>query len=51
MTEQAMTVLTHLANEGGEGKHENLNALGAGLGAFIALLILLIITLSFNKDR
>lgn len=53
MTEQAMTVLTRLANEGGEhgGSHENLNPLAAGIGAFVALVVLLLITMSFNKDR
>jgi hypothetical protein len=50
MTQQAMTVFTRLAEDGG-GKHENLSPLGAGLGALITLLILLLITLSFNKDR
>lgn len=53
MTEHAVTVLTRLASEGGEhgGNHENLNPLGAGIGAFVALVVLLIITVSFNKDR
>ncbi|WTX00744.1 hypothetical protein OG216_15745 [Streptomycetaceae bacterium NBC_01309] len=53
MTEQAMTVLTRLASEGGEhgGNHENLSPIGAGVGAFIALIVLLLITMSFNKDR
>jgi hypothetical protein len=50
MSEHATTVLTTLANEGG-GKHENLNALGAGIGAFVALLVLLFIVTRFNKDR
>ncbi|WP_406286784.1 hypothetical protein [Embleya sp. NBC_00896] len=49
MSEHATTVLTTLANEG--GKHENLNGLGAGIGALAALLVLLFIVTRFNKDR
>ncbi|GCD96503.1 MULTISPECIES: hypothetical protein [Embleya] len=49
MTQHATTVLTTLANE--SGKHENLNALGAGIGALATLLILLFVVTRFNKDR
>ena len=43
------TFLTALAQEGA-GRDE-INAVVAGVGAFILLTILLIITLQFNRDR
>ncbi|MGW1994061.1 hypothetical protein [Embleya sp. NPDC001921] len=49
MTSHATTVLTTLANEG--GKHENLNPVGAGIGALAVLLILLFVVTRYNKDR
>ena len=48
----AHDALTTLAAEGGHGgEHESLNPLVTGLGAFLALLLLLWITTRFNRDR
>jgi hypothetical protein len=46
----AMPLLTALAQNEGEHK-EFANPILTGVGAFVALTILLIITLQFNKDR
>ncbi|MET7303512.1 MULTISPECIES: hypothetical protein [Embleya] len=49
MTQHATTVLTTLAGE--SGKHDNLNPLGAGIGALAVLLVLLFVVTRYNKDR
>ncbi|MFE5211639.1 hypothetical protein [Streptomyces sp. NPDC056600] len=50
--QQSAAQLVTLASEGGEGGHHmNLNPLLPGLGAFVILLLLLFITVSFNRDR
>lgn len=45
--------LATLASGGGEGggNHETLNPYFVGAGAFVALMLLLWITISFNRDR
>ncbi|MER7051209.1 MULTISPECIES: hypothetical protein [unclassified Streptomyces] len=43
-----------LASEGGaehSGNHQSLNPLVTGIGAFLALMLLLWITTRFNRDR
>jgi hypothetical protein len=49
MSQNALPLLTELANE--SGKHENLNPLAAGIGTFVLLLLLLFFTTRYNKDR
>ncbi|MEU3557356.1 hypothetical protein [Streptomyces fragilis] len=50
--QQSAAQLVTLASEGGEGGHHmNLNPLLPGLGAFVILMLLLFITVSFNRDR
>lgn len=49
---QSAAQLVTLASEGGEGGHHmNLNPLLPGLGAFVILMLLLFITVGFNRDR
>ncbi|APS21662.1 MULTISPECIES: hypothetical protein [Streptomyces] len=52
----SLTSTTHqlvtLASGGeGGGNHESLNPYLVGAGAFVALMLLLFITISFNRDR
>ncbi|MGW0641056.1 MULTISPECIES: hypothetical protein [Streptomyces] len=47
-THQLVTLAS--GGEGG-GNHESLNPYLVGAGAFVALMLLLFITISFNRDR
>jgi hypothetical protein len=52
MTAHAVSVLSVLATEGGEGGgHENINPILNGVVAFAILLVLLFITTRLNRDR
>ncbi|GGY83903.1 hypothetical protein [Streptomyces nitrosporeus] len=51
LTSTAQQLVT-LASEGGEGgNHESLSPYLTGVGAFVALMLLLWITTRFNRDR
>ncbi|WP_168220674.1 hypothetical protein [Streptomyces sp. RFCAC02] len=53
LLQPAAEALTTLAEEeGGHGHgHDSLNAYGIGIGAFVALLVLLWIVTRLNRDR
>lgn len=50
-TAHQLVTLASETGESGGGNHESLNPYLTGGGAFVALLLLLWITTSFNRDR
>ncbi|MFH8435981.1 hypothetical protein ACH4A3_12280 [Streptomyces sp. NPDC018007] len=51
LTSTAHQLATLASGGEGGGNHESLNPYVVGAGAFVALMLLLFITISFNRDR
>ncbi|CAM5568888.1 MULTISPECIES: hypothetical protein [Streptomyces] len=51
LTSTAHQLATLASGGEGGGNHESLNPYFVGAGAFVALMLLLFITISFNRDR
>jgi hypothetical protein len=51
MTAHAVSLLSVLATEGGEGGHENINPIVNGVSVFAILVLVLFIVTRLNRDR